>query len=122
MECRSAFRLQLRKVSGITVTRKYQAAAAEEMTAKQTHTGVFETFPTLPGRALAMSLEHMLFDEVTSALDPTSGGGMTMICLTLRTAFARDVSDRVAYFDQGIMTKIGKPEHLETQKFLASVR
>jgi polar amino acid transport system ATP-binding protein len=44
-------------------------------------------------------------------------------------AFARDVSDRVAYFHKGVMAEIGEPEqlfnapqHPETQKFLASVR
>ncbi|WP_417808353.1 amino acid ABC transporter ATP-binding protein [Thioclava sp.] len=92
-------------------------------------------------RALAMSPDYMLFDEVTSALDPQLVGevletlkmlaeeGMTMILVTHEMSFARDVSDRVAFFHQGIMVEIGKPEqlfgdpqHPETQNFLASVR
>jgi polar amino acid transport system ATP-binding protein len=92
-------------------------------------------------RALAMSPEYMLFDEVTSALDPMLVGevldtlkmlaeeGMTMICVTHEMTFARDVSDRVAFFHQGIMAEIGSPDQIfaspqnpETQKFLASVR
>lgn len=92
-------------------------------------------------RALAMSPDYMLFDEVTSALDPQLVGevletlkmladeGMTMICVTHEMAFARDVSDRVAYFHKGVMAEIGAPEqifndpqHPDTQKFLASVR
>ncbi|RWR29505.1 amino acid ABC transporter ATP-binding protein [Sinirhodobacter populi] len=92
-------------------------------------------------RALAMSPEYMLFDEVTSALDPQLVGevldtlkmpaeeGMTMICVTHEMALARDVSDRGAFFDKGVMAEISTPgqlfsapQHPETRKFLASVR
>ncbi len=92
-------------------------------------------------RALAMEPEYMLFDEATSALDPELVGevletmrmlaeeGMTMICVTHEMGFARDVSDRVAYFHQGIMEEIGPPEQIfgdahseHTRKFLANVR
>ena len=92
-------------------------------------------------RALAMKPPVMLFDEPTSALDPEMVGevlqvmqslaaeGMTMICVTHEMAFARDVSNRVAFFHQGVMAEIGTPDqlfgapqHPETQKFLASVR
>ena len=92
-------------------------------------------------RALAMSPTYMLFDEVTSALYPMLVGevldtlkmlaeeGMTMICVTHEMAFARDVSDRVAFFHQGVLAEIGTPDqlfgapqHPETQKFLANVR
>ncbi len=126
MLCRRAFRLQLRKVLRITVTRKYQAAAAEEMTVKRTRTGVAETFSILPTRTLAMPPEHMLFHDVISALDPAPGGGMTMICLTLGPAPACDVSDKATYFHRDVMTEIGKSEKIfgapqYQQKFLASV-
>ncbi len=92
-------------------------------------------------RALAMEPEYMLFDEATSALDPEKVGevldtmrllaeeGMTMICVTHEMGFARDVSDRVAYFHHGVMEEIGPPEQIfdnpisaHTQKFLANVR
>jgi len=91
-------------------------------------------------RALAMSPKYMLFDEVTSALDPQLVGevldtmrllakeGMTMILVTHEMAFAREVSDRVAFFKAGKMHEIGTPEQIfgnpqrpETAQFLASV-
>ncbi|SET49473.1 amino acid ABC transporter ATP-binding protein [Oceanicella actignis] len=90
-------------------------------------------------RALAMSPDYMLFDEVTSALDPQLVGevldtlrmlaaeGMTMICVTHEMKFAREVSDRVAFFHQGVIAEIAPPEELfgaprtpELQKFLAA--
>ncbi|MBJ2149391.1 amino acid ABC transporter ATP-binding protein [Paracoccus sp. IB05] len=90
-------------------------------------------------RALAMGPSYMLFDEVTSALDPMLVGevldtlrllaseGMTMICVTHEMKFAREVSDRVAFFHQGIMAEIAPPEELfgapktaELEKFLAA--
>jgi len=92
-------------------------------------------------RALAMEPEYMLFDEATSALDPELVGevldtmhllaeeGMTMICVTHEMSFARDVSDRVAFFHDGVMEEIGKPSQIfgdaeseHTRKFLANVR
>ncbi|MGN6777920.1 hypothetical protein [Rhizobium sp.] len=91
---------------------QYQVAAAEEMTVTRTHTGLAQTFPIPPTRTLAMSPEHMLFDDVISALVPAPGGGVTMICLTLGPALARDVSDRIAYFHQDVMTEIGKSEKI----------
>lgn len=90
-------------------------------------------------RALAMSPDYMPFDEVTSALDPQLVGevldtlrmlaseGMTMICVTHEMKFAREVSDRVAFFHKGVMAEIAPPEELfgapkdpELQKFLAA--
>jgi len=128
---------------------------AEAMAVKQlTHVGLADKLRVYPSRlsggqqqrmaiarALAMSPAYMLFDEVTSALDPQLVGevldtlkmlaeeGMTMICVTHEMSFARDVSDRVAFFHQGIMAEIGRPDQLfgapqnpETQKFLSNVR
>ncbi|MBB5222765.1 polar amino acid transport system ATP-binding protein [Amaricoccus macauensis] len=75
-------------------------------------------------RALAMSPHYMLFDEVTSALDPQLVGevldtlrmlaaeGMTMICVTHEMKFAREVSDRVAFFHKGVMAEIAAPAEL----------
>ena len=92
-------------------------------------------------RALAMKPACMLFDEVTSALDPELVGevldtlrllaeeGATMICVTHEMGFARDVSDRVAYFHEGVIAEIGEarqvitdPQNPLTQKFLSKVR
>jgi ABC-type histidine transport system ATPase subunit len=73
-------------------------------------------------RALAMKPRLMLFDEVTSALDPElvqevlslmaslAADGMTMLLVTHEIAFARDVSDRVLFFDRGVMAEQGPPE------------
>ncbi|MGB0468192.1 MAG: amino acid ABC transporter ATP-binding protein [Pontibacterium sp.] len=91
-------------------------------------------------RALAMRPDYMLFDEITSALDPELVGevldtlrmlredGMTMICVTHEIAFAREVSDTVAYFHQGIIEEMGPPEQVisnpqkeTTQNFLRKV-
>ena len=92
-------------------------------------------------RALAMEPDYMLFDEATSALDPELVGevldtmrllaeeGMTMIVVTHEMGFARDVSDKVAYFDEGQVEEIGPPDQIfgaphseKTRRFLAKVR
>ncbi len=91
-------------------------------------------------RALAMEPEYMLFDEITSALDPELVGevldtlrllrkeGMTMICVTHEIAFAREVSDNVAFFHRGIIEEIGPPSQVisnpqkeRTKQFLSNV-
>lgn len=130
-------------------------AKARDMAARQLkHVGLGDKLDVYPNalsggqqqrlaiaRALAMEPEYMLFDEATSALDPELVGevldtmrlladeGMTMICVTHEMGFARDVSDRVAFFHQGVMEEIGPPEQIfgeakseHTRKFLANVR
>ncbi len=93
-------------------------------------------------RALAMEPRLMLFDEVTSALDPELVGGildliadlsashaMTMLIVTHEMGFARHSADRVIFFDQGSILEDGSPEQIfdnpacaRTREFLASVR
>ena len=75
-------------------------------------------------RALAMEPEVLLFDEPTSALDPEMVGevldvmkslaaeGMTMVIVTHEMAFARDVSTRTVFMDQGVIAEQGKPSLL----------
>lgn len=75
-------------------------------------------------RALAMKPKILLFDEPTSALDPELVGevldvmrqlkkdGMTMIIVTHEMQFARDVSDRVVFMDNGFIAEEGTPEEL----------
>ncbi|MBQ6788930.1 MAG: amino acid ABC transporter ATP-binding protein [Clostridia bacterium] len=77
-------------------------------------------------RALAMDPDVMLFDEPTSALDPEMVGevlevmkdlaksGMTMIVVTHEMGFAREVADRVLFFDDGIIAEEGTPEEMFT--------
>jgi polar amino acid transport system ATP-binding protein len=92
-------------------------------------------------RALAMQPKVMLFDEVTSALDPELVGevlavlrelaqnsGMTMLIVTHEMRFAEQVADRVAFFDGGQIVEQGPPEHIfhqpthaRTQEFLRAV-
>jgi len=75
-------------------------------------------------RCLAMNPDIILFDEPTSALDPTmvsevlgvirrlAGTGMTMIIVTHEMQFARDVSSRVFYMDEGIIYEEGSPSQI----------
>ncbi|ULQ60804.1 amino acid ABC transporter ATP-binding protein [Brucepastera parasyntrophica] len=75
-------------------------------------------------RALAMDPDLMLFDEPTSALDPEmvgevlsviqqlAAGGMTMIIVTHEMGFAREVSDRVIFMDEGKIIEEGPPDQL----------
>jgi ABC-type polar amino acid transport system ATPase subunit len=77
-------------------------------------------------RALAMKPELMLFDEVTSALDPElvgevlkvmqdlAEGGMTMIVVTHEMGFARRVGSRVLFFHEGQIAEEGPPEQIFT--------
>ena len=91
-------------------------------------------------RALAMSPKVILFDEPTSALDPEMVGevldvmkglakaGMTMVVVTHEMGFAREVSNRVLFMDDGVIAEAGTPEELfdhpkseRLQSFLAKV-
>jgi polar amino acid transport system ATP-binding protein len=91
-------------------------------------------------RALAMQPELILFDEVTSALDPElvgevldvirelAAGGMTMVLATHEMSFARDIASRVCFLDEGRILEQGPPEEIfttprepRTQEFLERV-
>ena len=91
-------------------------------------------------RALCMDPEVMLFDEPTSALDPEMVGevldvmknlakkGMTMIVVTHEMGFAKEVSNRVVFMDEGVIAEDGTPEEVfgspkceRLQAFLAKV-
>lgn len=75
-------------------------------------------------RALCMEPQVMLFDEPTSALDPEMVGevldvmkelarsGMTMVCVTHEMGFAREVGDRVLFFDEGKIVEEGTPAEI----------
>ncbi|GJM27347.1 MAG: ectoine/hydroxyectoine ABC transporter ATP-binding protein EhuA [Phycisphaerae bacterium] len=92
-------------------------------------------------RALAMQPKIMLFDEVTSALDPELVGevlgvlrklaretDMTMLLVTHEMRFAQEISDRVAFMDHGRVLELDKPstiftepQHARTREFLNAV-
>jgi general L-amino acid transport system ATP-binding protein len=91
-------------------------------------------------RALAMDPKVMLFDEPTSALDPEmikevldvmkglAGSGMTMLVVTHEMGFAREVADRLVFFDQGNIVEdttpeefYNNPQHERAKAFLSKV-
>lgn len=91
-------------------------------------------------RALAMTPKALLFDEPTSALDPEmvrevldvmkklAFEGMTMVVVTHEMGFAREVSDRVIFMDDGMLIEEGTPEQIftaprekRTQSFLSKI-
>lgn len=91
-------------------------------------------------RALMMDPDVMLFDEVTSALDPElvkevldamkelAAGGMTMVVVTHEMGFAREVADRIIFMDNGTIIEEGPPEKIftnpenpRTKEFLSRV-
>ena len=136
------------------IVKKMSKEEAMEIAQKELkHVGLGDKFDMYPtkmsggqqqrlaiARALAMRPDYMLFDEVTSALDPELVGevldtlrilreeGMTMICVTHEIAFAREVSDQVAFFHKGVIEEMGPPEQVisnpqkeTTQAFLSKV-
>ncbi len=130
-----------------------RAEARERAQAALRKVGLAEKAGALPGqlsggqqqrvgiaRALALEPRMMMFDEVTSALDPElvqsvleemrrlAEGGMTMIVVTHEMNFAREVGDRVVFMDQGVVVEdgparevIANPAHAETRDFLRSM-
>lgn len=91
-------------------------------------------------RALMMDPDIMLFDEVTSALDPElvkevldamrelAANGMTMLVVTHEMGFAREVSDRVIFMDNGSIVEEGRPDEIfsapknkRTREFISRV-
>src|SRR5437773_8323613 len=123
----------------ITVKRTSKDAARSRATEQLTKVGLLDKLDAYPGklsggqqqrvaiaRALAMEPEVLLFDEPTSSLDPELVGevldvmrglaeeGMTMIVVTHEMGFAREVSDRVIFFDGGVIAEEGPPEEIFT--------
>ena len=85
-------------------------------------------------RALAISPAVMLFDEATSALDPqmtkevtkvireVAEEGMTMLLVTHDMDFARDIADRVAFFEAGLVAAEGTPAHIFDERPTQGIR
>lgn len=130
-------------------------AEAEAMAVRQlTHVGLGDKLKVYPSRmsggqqqrmaiarALAMSPAYMLFDEVTSALDPelveevlnvmrklASETDMTMLLVTHEMGFAHDFADRILFFDRGKIVEEGRPDEIfrnprqeRTQTFLRKI-
>jgi polar amino acid transport system ATP-binding protein len=130
-----------------------RARAEEEATALLERFGLADKRDTYPDnlsggqqqrvaivRALAMRPELMLFDEVTSALDPEligevlsvirelAAAGMTMVIVTHEMSFARDIADRICFLDAGVILEQGPPAQIlsapaqrRTQQFLQRI-
>jgi polar amino acid transport system ATP-binding protein len=132
------------------LSRKEATAVADELLAKVGLSDKRGEYPSrLSGgqqqrvaiaRALAMKPQIMLFDEVTSALDPElvnevlhvmkqlAEEGMTMLVVTHEMGFASKVADRVVFMDEGVIIEEGRPEEVlkapverRTQEFLSLV-
>ena len=140
--------LPLRKVQ-----RMSEGEAVERARAELAHVGLSDKAGSYPSelsggqqqrvaiaRALAMRPKVMLFDEVTSALDPELVGevldvmkrlaaeGMTMLVVTHEMGFAREAADRVAFMDDGVVVEegppadvLGSPREPRTRAFLSRV-
>jgi len=137
----------------VTVLRRPRAQVRDEAMALLERVGLADKHDAYPAelsggqqqrvaiaRALAMRPKLMLFDEPTSALDPElvgevlaviqdlAGSGMTMVVVTHELGFAREVSDRVVFMDQGAIVEtgepaqvLGQPQHSRTRDFIHAV-
>ncbi|HWQ58471.1 MAG TPA: amino acid ABC transporter ATP-binding protein [Clostridia bacterium] len=137
----------------VLVRKKTQAEADEMAKALLARVGLLDKYAEHPSRlsggqkqrlaivrALAMEPDVMLFDEPTSALDPEMVGevlavirglvadGMTTIIVTHEMGFAREISDRVLFMDEGVIVESGPPAELfahpkkeRTREFLSKV-
>ena len=137
----------------VLLGKKKQAEATEMAKELLNRVGLLEKYNEYPQRlsggqkqrlaivrALAMEPDVMLFDEPTSALDPEMVGevlnviknlvkeGMTTVIVTHEMGFAREVSDRVFFMDDGILAEKGSPDEIfshpqnpRTKEFLSKV-
>ena len=137
----------------VVVRRRPDAEVRKEAVAMLTKVGLQEKVDVYPSqlsggqqqrvaiaRALAMQPKLMLFDEVTSALDPElvrevldvmkqlARDGMTMIVVTHEMGFAREVADRVIFMDEGRIVEEGtaeaifeRPKSQRTKEFLGKI-
>ncbi len=137
----------------VVVRRRPQAQARQEALVLMAKVGLQDKVDTYPSqlsggqqqrvaiaRALAMQPKLMLFDEVTSALDPElvrevldvmkqlARDGMTMIVVTHEMGFAREVADRVIFMDEGRIVEEGavgdvfdRPQNQRTKEFLGKI-
>jgi ABC-type polar amino acid transport system ATPase subunit len=131
---RDNIKLALEKVLGLN-----DSAASERTMEELEHVGLAHRADAYPGqlsggqqqrvaiaRALAMKPKLMLFDEVTSALDPElvkevldtivalAEEGMTMIVVTHEMGFAREVATRLLFMDEGRIIEDGQPKEIFT--------
>ncbi|MFP3466592.1 amino acid ABC transporter ATP-binding protein [Leifsonia sp. SIMBA_070] len=111
-----AERIAIERLTDVGLAHKAQSRPAQLSGGQQQRVAI--------ARALAMDPELMLFDEVTSALDPElvkgvldvmtslAKAGMTMVVVTHEMGFARRVADRVVFMDGGVIVEQGAPADL----------
>jgi len=116
MSRREAERIALERLTDVGLAHKAQSRPAQLSGGQQQRVAI--------ARALAMEPELMLFDEVTSALDPElvkgvldvmtnlAKAGMTMVVVTHEMGFARRVADRVVFMDGGVVVEQGTPSDI----------
>jgi len=113
---REAERIGRERLAAVGLAHKADARPAELSGGQQQRVAI--------ARALAMDPEVMLFDEVTSALDPElvkdvldvmtelADAGMTMIVVTHEMGFAREAGDRLVFMDGGVIVEEGPPKEV----------
>jgi polar amino acid transport system ATP-binding protein len=102
-----------------------QVGLADKLTAKPAQLSGGQRQRVAIARALALEPSIMLFDEITSALDPETVGevlsvlrelrshaDMTMVLVTHQIGFARELSDRIAFMADGAVLEVGTPSQL----------
>lgn len=111
--------------SGMTVLERFGIAGLADRFPDQLSGGQQQRVAI--ARSLAMKPRIMLFDEPTSALDPEmivevldvmkdlARSGMTMVVVTHEMGFAREVADRILFFDEGVILESGTSEHFFTE-------
>lgn len=132
--------LKIPKQEAVDRARKYleKVGIPDKLEAYPAHLSGGQQQRAAIARALAMEPEVILFDEPTSALDPELVGevlqvmrtlaeeGRTMIVVTHEMGFAREVSSRVMFLDEGLVMEDGEParvfDHPETDRFKAFIK
>ena len=137
---RAVKRIPSRKATDIAMERLVEVGLADRTDHRPRDLSGGQQQRVAIARALAMAPEAMLFDEVTSALDPElvkgvlklmerlARGGMTMVVVTHEMGFARSVADQVVFMDQGVVVESGTPDQIfdapksdRLKKFLSQV-
>lgn len=129
--------LQQKEAEGMAIELLKKVGLSDKVNARPSQLSGGQMQRVAIARALAMEPRIMLFDEPTSALDPELVGevleviadlaktGMTMMIITHEMMFAKEVSDRVLFMDEGVIVEDGppskvlvNPSKVRTQTFL----
>ncbi|MER8667178.1 amino acid ABC transporter ATP-binding protein [Mesorhizobium sp. M1156] len=121
---RKVKRMSREEAEGVALARLHEVGLLERKDHRPANLSGGQQQRVAIARALALEPEIMLFDEVTSALDPElvkgvlnlmadlGRGGMTMVVVTHEMNFARKVANQVVFMDEGRIVEAGRPEDL----------